>query len=355
MITSPVMFLSVQADFDFGDDRHDGPRDRVLRVLRVAGTAVLVVAALAILYLAFHPPSGHPTASVAPATPSASATAGQSVAQTSTVRPAAIPPKAPTSAPAPSASPSASPSSPAASASAAAGPLGGPARSYLAGRRGRTEVAVYDLTAGRQWTLGPQEPQAEASVVNLEILQAVMHQREVRRTVLSLTEQELTPPMIEQSDADAAAAMWRDVGGVKGMRAFDHAARLLHTTPATPALTSTTPQDQITLLRQIVQPSTVLDARSRQYVLRLMENVIPEQRWGISSGVPAGVTVALKNGATAPGAGRPGWQVNSVGVVSGGGRRYLMAMLSSGNPSEQYGIDTLDHLGALAWNAFRPG
>lgn len=352
------MSLPVQADFDSGDDRRGSPRDRVLRVLRIAGEAVLVVAALAILYLAFHPLSGHPSASSGPATASPTATTGQGTGQAASVRPAATAPPASTAAPTPSAPPSPKPSprSPAASASpAAAGPLGTQAESYLAARRGRTEMAVYDLTAGRQWTLGSQRLQAEGSVVNLEILQAVMHQREVRRTVLSLAEQELTPPMIEQSDAGAAAAMWRDVGGVKGMRAFDHAARLLHTAPATPALTTTTPQDQITLLRQIVQPSAVLDARSRQYVLRLMENVIPEQRWGVSGGVPVGVTVALKDGAAAPAAGRRGWQVNSVGMVSGGGRRYLMAMFSSGNPSEQYGIDTLDHLGALAWNAFRPG
>jgi hypothetical protein len=29
-------------------------------------------------------------------------------------------------------------------------------------------------------------------------------------------------------------------------------------------------------------------------------------------------------------------------------------VLSTGNPSEQYGIDTLNHLGALAWSALAP-
>ena len=67
-----------------------------------------------------------------------------------------------------------------------------------------------------------------------------------------------------------------------------------------------------------------------------------------------GVTVALKNGWLPLTAGNSDWQVNSVGWVSGDGRSYLMAVLSTGNPSEQYGIDTLSHLGAMVWSALAP-
>ena len=41
---------------------------------------------------------------------------------------------------------------------------------------------------------------------------------------------------------------------------------------------------------------------------------LADQAWGIS----AGVTVALKNG----------WQVNSIGWISGGGREYTLAILT---------------------------
>jgi beta-lactamase class A len=224
---------------------------------------------------------------------------------------------------------------------------------------------VYDLSTGRQWTLGQQAPQAEASVVKLAILEAVLNQRTAQRVVLSLTEQELSPPMIEQSDNEAATTLWGDVGGAKGMRAFDHKAGLVHTSPSqclkcpgSPwpgwGLTTTTPQDQVTLLRQLVQPSAVLDKNDQKYALDLLENVAPSQRWGVSGGVPAGATVALKNGWLPLGAGNSDWQVNSVGWVSGDGRSYLMAVLSTGNPSEQYGIDTLSHLGAMVWSALAP-
>jgi hypothetical protein len=145
------------------------------------------------------------------------------------------------------------------------------------------------------------------------------------------------------------------------MRAFDHKAGLAHTSPSScaqcpgfsgpgRALTSTTPQDQVTLLRQLVQPSRVLDKNDQKYALYLLENVTSSQRWGVSAGVPAGVTAALQNGALPLSPGNSDWQVNS----AGGGRSYLMSVLSTGNPSEEYGIDTLNHLGAMVWSALAP-
>lgn len=343
----------MRADFD-GDWR-GGPRDSVLRVLRIIGEAILVVAALTILYLAFRGPSGHPSARATPTPTIPHATGGQGVGQGAGVQPAA-------SATARTAAPSASTS---ASVSQAAGPLGTRVQSYLAGRGGKTEVALYDLSTGQQWTLGPQAPRAEASVVQLEILEAVLNHRRVQRTVLSLTEQKLAPPMIEQSDSAAATTLWEDAGGAKGIRAFDHAVRLARTSPSTClrchgysgpgwGLTTTTPQDQITLLRQLVQPSKALDKNDQKYARYLLENVTPAQRWGVSGGVPDGVTVALKNGWLPLGDRKSDWQVNSVGWVSGDGRDYLMAVLSTGNPGRQYGIDTLNHLGAMVWSALAP-
>jgi len=114
----------------------------------------------------------------------------------------------------------------------AADPLSAQAQGYLAKRHGRVEAAIYDLSTGRQWTLGRQAPQAAGSVVNLEILEAVLNQRTTQRTVLSLTEQKLSPPMIEQSDDGAATTLWGTWAASKGMRAFDHKAGLAHTSPS---------------------------------------------------------------------------------------------------------------------------
>ncbi|HEY1622813.1 MAG TPA: hypothetical protein VGG16_03365, partial [Streptosporangiaceae bacterium] len=45
------------------------------------------------------------------------------------------------------------------------------------------------------------------------------------------------------------------------------------------------------------------------------------------------------------------WQINSMGWISGQGRNYLIAVLTTRNPTEGYGIDTIDRLSAIAWRA----
>jgi len=82
----------------------------------------------------------------------------------------------------------------------------------------------------------------------------------------------------------------------------------------------------------------------------LLESVTPDQRWGVSGGVPPGVTIALKNGWLPMDSGGSDWQINSVGWISGDGRNYLIAVLTTGNPTEQYGIDTIGQLSAMVWD-----
>ena len=97
----------------------------------------------------------------------------------------------------------------------------------------------------------------------------------------------------------------------------------------------------------------MLTSAERAYALSLMEDVTPSQRWGVCAGVPADATVALKNGWLPLRGTNSDWQINSVGWVSGAGRNYLMAVLTAGNPTEQYGIDTINRLAAMVWQDMR--
>jgi beta-lactamase class A len=119
-------------------------------------------------------------------------------------------------------------------------------------------------------------------------------------------------------------------------------------------LTTTTPADQIVLLRQLISSRSLLSAQQRGYVLGLMENVTPEQRWGVTGGVPSGVTVALKNGWLPLDAADDDWQINSIGWINGDGRDYVMAVLSTGNATEQDGIDLIDKLSSTVWANLSP-
>jgi Beta-lactamase enzyme family len=240
-------------------------------------------------------------------------------------------------------------------------PFGTAGASYLSGRTGTVLAAVYDIGTGRTWDLGHGSPQAEASVVKLDILETLLAERgQGGGTGLSASDQSLAEQMIEDSDNDAATSLWYAAGGPASIGSFNVKAGLTHTVPSSCVvcpgfpwpgwgLTTTTPDDQITLLKQLVAPVSALTKAERDYALSLMEDVTPSQRWGVSGGVPAEVTVALKNGWLPLHGTDSDWQVNSVGWIHGGGRDYLMAVLSTGNPSEQYGIDTIQALAAMAW------
>ena len=240
-------------------------------------------------------------------------------------------------------------------------PLGRAAASYVSSRAGVVLAAVYDLRTGQTWHLGQGQPQDEASVVKLDVLETLLAERRRSGTGLSAGDRTLAEQMIEDSDNDAATSLWYEVGGAASIRSFNYAAGLADTAPSSCVncpgfpwpgwgLTTTTPDDQLALLRALVEPNSLLTTAERTYALSLMENVTPAQRWGVSGGVPAQATVALKNGWLSLSSADNDWQINSVGWISGSGRDYLMAVLTTRNPTEQYGIDTIDELAAMVWN-----
>jgi beta-lactamase class A len=335
-------------------------RGSALTVVSTVGAVVVLVAALGILYLAFRGPSG------GSATGAGIAAGSTLTEQPSSPRPASVPATAPATAPAtpPASVPAASraatpPSSARATGQPRANPLGPAVQTYLAGRYGTVRVAVYDLATGQEWSAGGGAAQAEASIVKVDILETLLSQRPGG---LTASDQALAQQMIEDSDNDSATSLWDDAGGAAGIGAYNTQAGLTQTTPSACVvcagfpwpgwgLTTTTPADQIALLRRLVEPGGPLTSAEREYALSLMENVSADQAWGVSGGVPAGVTVALKNGWLPLNDANTDWQINSIGWVSGGGRGYLLAMLSTGNPDEQYGIDTLNSVGSMVWSA----
>ena len=240
-------------------------------------------------------------------------------------------------------------------------PFGTAAASYLSGRAGTVLATVYDVGTGQTWHLGQGHPQAEASVVKLDVLETLLAEKgQGGDTGLTASDRSLAEQMIEDSDNAAATSLWYEVGGAAGVRSFNAKAGLTDTAPSSCVvcpgfswpgwgLTTTTPDDQIALLRQLVAPTSVLTSAERGYAVALMEDVTPAQRWGVSGGVPAQVTVALKNGWLPLQGTDADWQINSVGWVCGDGRNYLMAVLTTGNPTEQYGIDTISQLAATVW------
>jgi hypothetical protein len=235
---------------------------------------------------------------------------------------------------------------------------------YLAGRHGTVTAAVYDRRTGRSWVLHGGVRQDTASIVKVEIMAAALREAETAGRPLPPDEQALIRAMIENSDNDAATSMLARVGGPAAVQHYDALAGLDDTTVSTLAyipgtslpgwgLTKTSALDEVRLVKGFAYPNSLLADASRRYGLGLMEHVESGQDWGVSAGVAQGTTVALKNG-WLPLAGA-GWQVNSIGWISGHGRDYVIAVLSDRNPSFAYGIHTIEAISHRIFAELGPG
>ncbi len=209
-------------------------------------------------------------------------------------------------------------------------------------------VDVEDLATGQTYAYRPGVVEHTASTVKVDILATLLREAQAAGRSLTASEQALAVPMIEDSLDSAADALWVQLGA-GAVAATERQLGLSATVPPGNGIwgtTTTTAADRVAMVRSIVFPETVLSSASRAYVLNLMEHITPAQDWGATGGVPAGVTVALKNGFSIIN----GWQINTMGWVSGLGRNYLIAVLTDENPTEAYGIQTANAISSIVWN-----
>jgi hypothetical protein len=233
-------------------------------------------------------------------------------------------------------------------------PLGPAVTDYLSQRAGNVTAALYDANSGATFVLNPGDLENTASIVKVDIMVTALQEARQNGGSVPAAELGLMPPMIEQSDNDAATDMWNDVGGPSAVARYNENLGLTSTTPNDAwGLTTTSAADQVKLVKALAYPNTTLSGQARAYGLSLMENVEPTQAWGVTGGVPPGVTVALKNGwlPLSPG----DWQVNSIGFVAGAGRDYVLAVLTDDDPTEAYGIATIEGVSRLVFAQLSSG
>ncbi|MFC7865042.1 serine hydrolase [Streptomyces murinus] len=213
-------------------------------------------------------------------------------------------------------------------------------------------VAVLDLDAGATTPVVRGEDRAydTASIVKVDILAALLLKAQDERRALTDEERGHAEPMIKRSDNDAADALWKEIGQDPGLTAANQRLGLTSTTAGTSGrwgLTRTTASDQIRLLRAVFDDSarSPLTPDSRAYIRTLMGEVLPEQSWGVSAVNATGTE--LKNGwlqRTTTGL----WDVNSIGEVTLGGHRCLVAVLSDGSASMSDGVSLVEQAARTA-------
>jgi beta-lactamase class A len=228
-------------------------------------------------------------------------------------------------------------------------------RAFLSARKGSISMAVRDLVTGQEWLYNPGARDQTASIMKVDILETLLRQSEVANTPLDDDTADTVQGMIENSDNDEATALWNQVGGSSAIAAYNASAGLTATDLNTQGYwgeSTTSAADQIRLLDELVAPAGLLNKASQSYQLGLMENIEADQDWGVSAGVPSGVSVALKNG-WVPLTSNTDWEVNSIGRVRGDGRYYLIAVLTAHDPGQDYGIDTIQGISPQVWSDLR--
>ena len=221
---------------------------------------------------------------------------------------------------------------------------------WLGTRQGPTAVAAYDYVSGHWHFYHKGAGRFTASIAKADILETLLHQR---KGSLTSYQKSMATRMIEYSDNNAADYLWNAINRGSGLKHYNDKVIMSNTTPGSGmywGLTWTTAPDQVKLLRRLSQHNSLLGDTSRGYQLYLMRHVTACQRWGVPYGVPSGVSVAVKNGWLPIHGNYSNWEVNTIGYVRGNGKRYLVAVLSTGNPYMNYGVTTVDRAAALTWH-----
>ncbi|MGA7835785.1 MAG: serine hydrolase [Acidimicrobiales bacterium] len=224
---------------------------------------------------------------------------------------------------------------------------------YLKGRSGLVTAAVYNVATGATYTYHNGYHDRTASMVKIDILADLLYESQESGTPLTAKEQSLATSMIEASNDAAATKLWARIGGRDAIDTFNALIGFKYTAPSWSwGDISTTPLDQLQLLKVIALPNQILDTASREYEMELMENVIGGQRFGLGWGSPERASVWLKDGwyNEIP----TGWQVNSTGFVEYQGRFYLATIMTASDPDETYGIDTVTTIASDIWKYLLP-
>ncbi|MFN8037712.1 MAG: serine hydrolase [Acidimicrobiales bacterium] len=213
-------------------------------------------------------------------------------------------------------------------------------------------ASVFDERTGCRYDLAPDRRNTTASVFKISMMGEVLLTAQDQGRGVSAHEDQLIWPMISRSDDASTNQLLSEAGGPAAMNAFYARTGMGATRTAGwvwGADTTTSARDQVELTRQLLgdRPGT-FSASSRAAATHYFGTVVPEQRWGIGAGLPAGWSFLLKNGFYPSSC--CGWRINSVGRVGGPDGGYDVAILTDQWGDQASGVRAVEDV-ARAVNA----
>jgi hypothetical protein len=187
-----------------------------------------------------------------------------------------------------------------------------------------------------------------ASIVKVLVLLVVLEQAHQDHRPVSENDLALLWPMITESDNDATSQLWEQIGRGQAVSSYLGSVGVSGFTPdpgTSWGASFASARSMAAILGKLLN-GEILDAPSRALAMRMLDAVVPEQRWGVSAGTDptSGDRVDVKDGWYP---GEEGWRVNSVGIVRPRtGDPYAIAIVTGGRVSWQEGIDTIEGIAA---------
>ena len=200
-------------------------------------------------------------------------------------------------------------------------------------------VAVLDKKTGQEYSYRGSETYETASVVKVQVLGCLLLTAQDKHRDLSSTELALAKRMIRLSDNDATTSLFNRLGRNSAVQSCDRRLGLTHTKVNHAwGLTTTTVNDQVKLLSQLVSSKSPLDEDSRELAYSLMSTVDRSQDWGVPAAAKSGEKFTVKNGWLPRSTEGNRWIINSVGRITGDGTDVSIAVLSHNHTSMSGGI-----------------
>lgn len=213
-------------------------------------------------------------------------------------------------------------------------------------------VAATEARSKRSFAWGADTTIETASIAKADILAALLLQLQDRGSRISARQLAVASQMIRVSDHESAWTLFREIGLADGMEDANQrfGMRATQCFDYSWGLTRTTARDQLRFVEAVSAAGTKgspLNARSGAVLLDLMEDVIAEQKWGVSAAAHRGDSVSLKNGWLPRSTLGKRWIVNSIGRITGPSLDLRLAVLSQKATSLAQGIEIVEQAATL--------
>lgn len=215
---------------------------------------------------------------------------------------------------------------------------------YLENLGNDVDTVVFDVTRQRYYTYNANTQMITGSSMKVTIMLTFLDMTERQGREPDDNEMNLLTTMIENSNNDSASALYYgEIGGAAGVSSYLQRIGItgLNPNPGAWGFSLITPLAMVNILTKLYE-GTILTDQDRKLALSLMEQIEPDQRFGVGDTAPDGATVAMKNG-WLPGP-DGAWATNSSGIVTVGQETYIISVYTQEQNSFGAGQDILRHV-----------